>query len=116
MVCNGLFAHSTQNLNLCSSSDFPASSLDALNAELRAANFEPYVTAVGGSGLGVLSPYDHSQGVERPVPFRGPITPPETPSELSNDVDTRSLREQFSTISEAQLGEWADGQGRWLFV
>ncbi|KAF8132163.1 GHMP kinase, partial [Mycena galopus ATCC 62051] len=37
--------------------DFEAETLDKLIAELEHETFVPYVTSVGGSGLGILSPY-----------------------------------------------------------
>ena len=37
--------------------DFKAEALKALLAELSANDFDPYMTSVGGSGLGILSPY-----------------------------------------------------------
>ena len=94
--------------------EFPPAKLQSLSAALRAENFEPYITSVGGSGLGILSPYDH--GLSPPAPARlytGPVTPPETPSERA---EGGTLREQFSCVDEGKIKAWAEGQGRWLFV
>ena len=102
----------------CLRADFPTSKLEALRANLRAENFEPYFTSVGGSGLGILSPYDHGAGAPAHTNFfTGPITPPETPSELADGAaEEKPLREQFSIVDPAKLGDWADKQGRWLYV
>lgn len=89
---------------------YPASQLDALAKELSATNFDPYLTAVGGSGLGVLSPYDHeSFATDLPTP----LTPPETPAD--GPVKT-PLRDEFDAVSTEELSKWAEGRGRWLFV
>ena len=94
--------------------DFPATQLKALSADLASENFDPYLTAVGGSGLGILSPYNiDSSTATEPGAFTGPITPPETPGE---DVSSKSLRERFNSITVDELGVWADQRGRWLFV
>ncbi|KAG8972423.1 cystathionine beta-lyase, partial [Tulasnella sp. 427] len=55
--------------------------------------FEAYTTAVGGSGLGILSPY-----VER------------------NQEDKAVAAEDFVAKSTVELGEWAADRGRWLFT
>lgn len=83
-------------------------------SDLRAESFDPYFTSVGGSGLGVLSPYDH--GSANASLFRGPVTPPQTPSPSDVPNDAKPLREQFGGVPETQLNEWANGQGRWLYV
>lgn len=78
--------------------------------------FDPYLTSVGGSGLGILSPYSQSLPVAS-----GPVTPPETPNgqgKLTTDVDAPSepLRTSFETTDINELAGWADALGRWLFV
>ena len=95
-------------------------------------NFEPYVTSVGGSGLGILSPYpEHRNQDATPsssracehVPTFGQVTPPETPMPEHLNVSTprgaegvETLRAPFETIPTDGLSEWANGQGRWLYV
>ena len=94
--------------------DFPRNYLDALVRELQAANFDPYLTSVGGSGLGILSPYNHASSLSGDEP----ITPPETPAEndLDGELGTSALREQFCNVATQELHQWADARGRWLFV
>ena len=68
------------------------SALQALVAALSDAKFVPYLTAVGGSGLGVL-PTDRATGE------RGP-----------------KVLEAFEKSQGLALHEWADARGRWLYV
>lgn len=87
-------------------------------AELRADGFEPYLTSVGGSGAGVLSPYANSDG---PSAYEGPVTPPETLDASDESVQymslsTASLRAAFENITPAEFGRWAEERGRWLYV
>jgi len=98
--------------------DFADENLKELIADLYKDGFEAYVTSVGGSGLGILSPYD-------PALHRGfaPATPPETPDDGHEDVegtedDTSSepLRSPFERMSSDEFIHWAEGRGRWLFV
>ncbi|GBE88259.1 cystathionine beta-lyase [Sparassis crispa] len=95
--------------------DFHDSHLQALVSALEAKKFQSYLTAVGGSGLGILSPYNHE-----PESYGGPVTPPDTPYEdADSDTDRRDslpLREQFTTIGIDQLPTWAEARGRWGFV
>lgn len=82
-----------------------------LTTALSSDGFDPYLTSVGGSGLGILSPYGQRQAA-----IAGPATPPETPN---GDVDTGApdpLRSTFETKTADELGSWADAQGKWLFV
>ena len=91
---------------------YPATQLDALSKELSAANFDPYLTAVGGSGLGILSPYNHG-GTNNAPALLTPLTPPETPAE--GPVKT-PLRDEFANVKTEELSKWAEQRGRWLFV
>ncbi|KAJ7242803.1 cystathionine beta-lyase [Mycena haematopus] len=96
--------------------EFPAETLDKLIAELVHEKFVPYVTSVGGSGLGILSPYTppdlaHSRAVVR----SGQVTPPETPG-LGPQTDTDCLRLAFEQQTSSDLSQWADSLGRWLYV
>ena len=87
--------------------------------------FEPYLTSVGGSGLGILSPYhapSHLRSATRRAQTEetGQATPPpETASQdnpLDASVDLDDLRIVFETTATEELGAWADGLGRWLYV
>lgn len=82
--------------------DFAASLLEELIADLVKDNFQPYVTAVGGSGLGVLSPWHPQAPLE---------TPPHTP-----EVGKEQLRSVFAMTPIPELTKLAEERGRWLFV
>ena len=114
-----------------SSEDFEDERLQDLISVLIRESFQPYLTSVGGSGLGILSPYaEHrnrgSQVHLLPPGGFGQVTPPDTPSELpepeivdgyekrANDLDP--LRASFLSSTVAELPEWASGLGRWLYV
>jgi hypothetical protein len=96
--------------------DFKEMILHNLIAALSTDNFDAYVTSVGGSGLGILSPYgQHAQLGSVPV------TPPETPNSNSKDIDANgtgleALRACFETKTNGELAGWAEELGRWLFV
>ncbi|CAE6459528.1 unnamed protein product [Rhizoctonia solani] len=77
--------------------DFSESKMSSLLDDLRAAGFVPYNTAVGGSGLGVFHPHSE-QGRPSPVD------------------QTTEAGEAFAKIESGDLGAWADGAGRWLYV
>lgn len=85
--------------------------------DLRNDGFEPYLTSVGGSGVGILSPHP-TKAVPRPV------TPPETPEESEEDEKLigsdpgsgEPLRATFETTLTTDLSHWAEGRGRWLYV
>ncbi|RDB26082.1 Cystathionine beta-lyase [Hypsizygus marmoreus] len=110
--------------------DFKAQDLQNLMTELIREGFQPYLTSVGGSGLGILSPYGHHRNrgsVARSAQLSGQITPPETPfssddSESHLDAGEGAadsyepLRSIFETSSILELPEWADNLGRWLYV
>ncbi|TRM64441.1 Cys/Met metabolism PLP-dependent enzyme-domain-containing protein [Schizophyllum amplum] len=107
--------------------EFSAENLAALVQELVDANFEPYSTSIGGSGLGILSPYAHHRNFHESSHIDGVVTPPETPGpELStppgsekaaaDDKPLPPLRSAFERTSLTDLSEWVDGLGRWLFV
>ncbi|KXN91676.1 Cystathionine beta-lyase [Leucoagaricus sp. SymC.cos] len=115
--------------------DFKLEDLQNLVANLIRDNFEPYITSVGGSGLGILSPYpehrnrDAANGITSRtrdhIPTAGQVTPPETPApERQEQLDpnpagqgeTESLRATFETSSIDSLSEWANECGRWLYM
>lgn len=108
--------------------DFKAQDLDDLISELIREDFQPYLTSVGGSGLGILSPYGHHRSrrsATRPSgQALGQVTPPETPipsdgpsTEIRDeDSSLEALRPSFETGSILDLPTWADSLGRWLYV
>lgn len=100
--------------------DFSEEKLHQLMAELRSDGFEPYLTSVGGSGVGVLSPYPSTA---KPSPYGAPVTSPETPSNgaesdegwLASDGAV-PLRGAFADKPTVEFGSWATELGRWLYV
>lgn len=96
--------------------------LESLMTELTELSYEPYLTSVGGSGLGVLSPYDHHRTA--PLPRRGEapgqVTPPQTPTPRDDlgisHEEPATLRPAFEIGSTTNLKEWAENLGRWLYV
>lgn len=91
--------------------DIQGGTLRELTQKLSETGFVPYVTSVGGSGLGVLSPYQHEDTI---------FTPPETPSPEGSsqgaDESLLPLREVFESKPKGELVEWATGRGKWLYV
>ncbi|KAG2063938.1 cystathionine beta-lyase, partial [Suillus decipiens] len=88
--------------------DLSESSLRELMTVLSNDGFIPYLTSVGGSGLGILSPYN------QPRPL---ATPPETPHKgEASTGDVELLCDTFAGKTTADLSAWADSLGRWLFV
>ena len=71
---------------------------------------------MGGSGLGVLSPYNALSN------YGAPATPPETP--LGGDDESigeeqsygEPLRVSFENKTTSDFSEWAERIGRWLYV
>ncbi|CCM04967.1 uncharacterized protein FIBRA_07165 [Fibroporia radiculosa] len=88
--------------------EFAESSLQALISALESHKFGTYSTSVGGSGLGILSPYN--QDVQN-----APVTPPETPDQESG-ARGGSLCGAFESVSVSSLPKWAEDLGRWLYV
>ncbi|KAF8968014.1 cystathionine beta-lyase [Flammula alnicola] len=106
---------------------------DLINALIRE-NFQPYLTSVGGSGLGILSPYPEHRtrgSRARHVPeVLGQVTPPDTPTprepspgeivdgvqDGTSDLEFDPLRAPFVSSTVAELPEWAAELGRWLYV
>ncbi|KAH9940977.1 cystathionine beta-lyase [Amylocystis lapponica] len=82
--------------------DFQDSALESLIAALEADKFQPYVTAVGGSGLGILSPYNFEESGDALV---------------NGDAAGQStIRDQFEKMDVEQLPNWAETRGRWGYV
>ncbi|KII89746.1 hypothetical protein PLICRDRAFT_39906 [Plicaturopsis crispa FD-325 SS-3] len=98
--------------------NFEDAALRELVANLAGDGFDPYLTSVGGSGLGILSPYGQHHEPSAPRP----VTPPETPNEASTrrdaegDVSPDPLRGNFESQSISDLAAWVEGRGKWLFV
>jgi hypothetical protein len=90
--------------SLITAVDVEDSVLGALAEELISSGFRPYLTSVGGSGLGILSPYDPAN-----------YTPgsPSTPGTLGQQP---LLRETLEAQGIEELTEWAEKRGRWLYV
>jgi hypothetical protein len=91
--------------------DFQEVTLRELIENLLRDGFQPYTTSVGGSGLGVLSPYHQRR--------QGPATPPDSPPHQADGQSgprDNLLRGAFETKNLAELSAWADGCGRWLYV
>ena len=108
------------------STDFKDSDLQTLIDELIRQGFQPYLTSVGGSGLGILSPFpEHrTQGSDshRSRQEAGQVTPPETPNpEIAEGYEKQSggfnpLRPSFESEATTDLPQWAASLGRWLYV
>ncbi|KAH7884666.1 Cys/Met metabolism PLP-dependent enzyme-domain-containing protein [Phlebopus sp. FC_14] len=100
--------------------DFSSSLLASLVDSLKAQGFVPYLTEVGGPGLGILSI------VSRPPVTDGlvtaPATPPETPhpasegTQLGDGTEGEVLEAIFSKKSKTELGPWVEGLGSWAYV
>lgn len=108
LVPDGMYIYFSHPRNIlvflqATSTAFPDVSLQALIADLESDSFQPYVVSVGGSGLGILSPYNP-----------GLVTPPENP-EAGVQLPS-SLRAQFEQMEIGKLPEWAEDRGRWMFV
>ncbi|KAK0223112.1 cystathionine beta-lyase [Armillaria fumosa] len=91
--------------------DFKEETLKALLDEIVAQQFDPYLTSVGGSGLGILSPHRTTGNAAYLPP--GQVTPPETPSPGGDGLN---LSPVFQTKRVLELSQWADSLGRWLYV
>ena len=133
MVRDVVYAgYPTTRLTRISSEDFEDERLQDLISELIREGFEPYLTSVGGSGLGILSPYaehrNRGSKIHGPPGEYGQVTPPDTPipreqpereivdgyGKGTRDLD--ALRASFVSSTAAELAEWASGRGRWLYV
>ncbi|RXW24293.1 hypothetical protein EST38_g1553 [Candolleomyces aberdarensis] len=106
--------------------DFKDGDLQALIDELIRQGFQPYLTSVGGSGLGILSPFpEHRTPGSDSHHSRqdaGQFTPPETPNpEIAEGYEKQSgefnpLRPSFEDAVTTDLPQWAASLGRWLYV
>ncbi|KAF8907338.1 cystathionine beta-lyase [Gymnopilus junonius] len=112
--------------------DFKDERLHDLISTLIRESFQPYLTSVGGSGLGILSPYpEHRNRGSGPLHTAvgvGQVTPPDTPMprELSpsqivdgpmkGSGDIEPLHGPFLSRTVAELPAWASELGRWMYV
>ncbi|KAH8100909.1 cystathionine beta-lyase [Cristinia sonorae] len=100
--------------------NFPTEHLQELVSTLMGDDFQPYLTAVGGSGVGILSPYEVHRSLERDRSEL--MTPPDTPLPheaedhvtLANAGDV--LKAEFVDVPHEEFAHWAESQGRWLYV
>ena len=90
-------------LTTSSDLDVADETLTQLQAILEKDGYRPYMTAVGGSGLGILSPHEESN------------YPPFKPSEIVPG-GPGPLLDGFSKITQPDLAIWAEERGRWLYV
>ncbi|TBU55324.1 cystathionine beta-lyase [Dichomitus squalens] len=97
--------------------DFQDEKLQALISSLLADGYQPYVTAVGGSGLGILSPYDEIaiEEDEDSPPLSPPATPDPNRENGAHGLPT-TIRRRFESVSTIELPQWASGRGKWLYV
>ena len=96
-------------------SGFSEDKLQQLITELRADGFETYLTSVGGSGVGLLSPHV-SDGHGSVNAYVLPVTPPETSDLEDNTEPPSSLRTIFENAAPKEFASWAEQRGRWLYV
>lgn len=82
--------------------DFSTDRLDALLSELRESGFRPYLTSVGGSGLGILES-NGSAAMDLDAPGAG-------------ESSHIPLRKAFHEVTAEELEAWAERTGDWLFI
>lgn len=88
--------------------------MQELISVLESANFKSYLTSVGGSGLGILSPYKaHRQSLRDQATLGVPESAVE---EEDVQVALDPLKDEFAKIDTAEFTQWAECQGRWLYV
>ena len=87
--------------HLHSSPDFPEDKLQTLCETLVEKGFQPYITTMGGSGLGVLWPRE-GEAVPTLAMTPGGSAP--------------SLRQAFEEVPKDKLSAWATAHGRWVYV
>ena len=77
------------------------------------------MTAVGGSGLGILSPYDDVVVDSDEGEVAAVLSPPMTPDvqrEGGGALAAGSIRARFERVGTEELSAWAAGRGKWLYV
>lgn len=74
--------------------------MNALLSELRESGFRPYLTSVGGAGLGILS---DGKALDVEAPGAG-------------ETNHVPLRKAFHDVDAEQLETWAERAGGWLYI
>ncbi|OBZ72603.1 Cystathionine beta-lyase [Grifola frondosa] len=95
--------------------DFEETVLQTLLSSLLEDNFQPYLTAVGGSGLGILSPYEDELPDDLEVSLMSPPTTPDLDHRNENK-EGHPLRSRFENLNIEHLPKWAAERGKWLYV
>jgi hypothetical protein len=80
--------------------DFSTERMDALLSELRESGFRPYVTSVGGAGLGLLT--------------SGKALDVEAPG--AAETNHSPLQKAFHDVNAEGLEAWAEQTGEWLYI
>ena len=93
--------------------EFSDEKLQSLIKSLESAGYQVYVTSVGGSGLGILSPYDEIVVDEDDD---SPPTTPDVNGEANGAALRRSIRRRFENVGTTELPKWASARGKWLYV
>ena len=94
--------------------DFHDNLLQELIASLGQDNFQSYLTAVGGSGVGILSPYEVHRRASDPSISLESSSSKNIPNGAAS-VDYL-LKSEFDTVLHDEFAQWAESQGRWLYV
>ncbi|TFK72972.1 cystathionine beta-lyase [Pluteus cervinus] len=103
--------------------DFAESNLRDLTNDLIQLGFQPYLTSVGGSGLGILPFPPKSASSRSHAPTTDDaldeVTPPKTPTperELPLSGNPDLVRATFGSSPASGLAAWVTGLGDWLYV
>lgn len=80
--------------------DFPTERMDALLSELRESGFRPYLTSVGGAGLGILT---DGKALDLEAPGAG-------------ETSHVPLLKAFHDANPEGLESWAERAGGWLYI
>ncbi|KAH8920513.1 cystathionine beta-l [Atractiella rhizophila] len=81
--------------------DFSDALLGRLTTQLADKGFAPYLTSVGGSGYGIQLPNGKRDAVR---------------SEGGNEAFTLPGLERFKLARPEQLSDWAESNGKWIYV
>ncbi|KAI6008440.1 Cys/Met metabolism PLP-dependent enzyme-domain-containing protein [Pisolithus marmoratus] len=91
--------------------DFSESSLSSVIATLQEKGYVPYLTQVGGPGLGIL--ISQNTSALPMTPSESAVSDIESNSGLSEGETLAAL---FAQKSKTELGSWIDGLGDWAYV